>query len=143
MRCCEPFLPVGHLLRHNHPGIQTDGVQSPEEASMLNLHAAILDKSESGLLRFLPGCIIHDAQLEPENLSADFNGLLGNWQNILGFAKDIDDFNTFARGFRLSQRRVNAFAKEGFARVAWINRHDVIAFSLEVNSNKMAGAIGI
>lgn len=106
--------------------------------SMVNLDAAILHYCQAGLLRFLGGFVVADAELEPEDFGADFNGLGGDGWDIFRAAEDIDDLDLFSGGFCFGKGGVDVLAEDGLPGIVWVDGDDVVAYGLEILGDGVA-----
>ena len=110
---------------------------------MLDLHTSILDHRQPGLLGFFCGCVVADAQLQPQYFSSNGDGFFGDGRDILCPAKDIHDLDLFSCLFRLCQCGIDTLTQQCLTGVARVDGNNVVALGLQVDSNEMAGAIGV
>src|SRR6266516_4524381 len=66
-----------------------------------------------------------------------------NGERILGATEDVNDLDGLACFFGLSQRGIDTLAKQRLPSIAWVDRNDVVALSLHIDSHKMTGTIRI
>src|SRR5579875_273721 len=131
------------LFREDHPRIQPQGMQAPEEARVLHLYTVILHKFQAGCDGFPPDLFITNTQLQPEHPRAYLESFLQDRLQILRPAKDIDNLDPFAGLFRLNQRSVDALAEHNLPGIARIDQHNIIALSLQIDSYEMTGPVRI
>src|SRR5258708_30069796 len=86
--------PAGTLGR-DHARVYADPVQAAEQAPVLDLDAAVDDGLQPGGARFRSRCLVAHAELLPEHLGADGDGVLGYGHHVLRFSKHIHDVDFF------------------------------------------------
>ena len=71
----------------NDRGVHPDRVQTPKKSSVLDFHATIHHHFEPGCARAFGGFLVNDAQLHPDDFSADGDRVFDNPRNRGRIAK--------------------------------------------------------
>src|SRR5689334_12519627 len=77
--------------RRDDPGIHPDQIETPKEASMLDLDTAVHDDLEPRLVRDPRRFLVDDVELQPEHPGVDLHRLAGDRGRLVSAAEDIDD----------------------------------------------------
>jgi hypothetical protein len=102
--------------------------------------AGVFDYEEACSAGFRGGVLVFDSLLHPDDFCADGDGAVDYRRDVIGAAKDVNDFDVV--GFRyVFEARVGFFA-EHFGFVG-IYRDDAVAGGLYVLSDAETGASGI
>ena len=67
---------MARALRRDDTGVDADGIQTTEQARVLNFHAAVLNHFETRIARFLRGFFMHNTKLQPDDFGPYFNCLI-------------------------------------------------------------------
>ena len=134
-------LGADHARVHAHP------TQATKQPGMFDLHAAVLDHLQPGGLGAQACGLVENAQLQPQALCADGDGLVGQRRDVLTLAKAVHHVDLLAlrcqRGSRLGHAGVGRLAQDlpALTRHQRVDRHDAVAMRLHVLGRKVAGAV--
>src|SRR4051812_12003123 len=129
-------LMAGRAFGRDDLGVHAGPTQSPEEAAMLDLHAAVLHHLEPRGLGPGPGGVVVNAQLHPEHLGPDRDRILGERGDLGGPAEAVHDVDLVGN---VPQRLVATLTEDRV--VARIHRDDPITMFLHVLRGEIARAV--
>lgn len=108
------------------------------EFAVFDHDAAVHDDVEAGGGGYLRGFLVFDAELEPERLGADLDGLAGDFRGLVGAAEDVDEVDGAGN---VEKRGVGRLAKNLF--LLGVDGDDLVADFLKGLGDAEAGAGGV
>ena len=121
-------------------GVDAAPGQLAAQTAEFDLRAAVHDHFEAGRLGLCGGLVVADAQLHPDHLGADGDGVVDDRSDRIRGAEDIDHVDLVGN---VAQTGVDLLAQLLLARGAGIDRDDAVAFALQILHHEVAGPVPV
>jgi hypothetical protein len=122
--------------RGYHPGIHASPVETAQNSSVLDFHAAVHDDVEARSYGTFRGFMVDDSKLHPQDVGADGDRIVGDGADFRGFTEAVDEIHVV---WNRTEVRI-AFLSQHFG-VARIHRDDPVPVVFHVLRREVARAM--